>query len=98
MIIDYVRVYQESPLSTEDTINNNIKKTLKIYPNPVKNEINLISEELITKIKLYDYQGKLVLEKNNDVKFIKVSSLNSGIYFIEVFMNNYKSLQKVIIE
>ena len=75
-----------------------IKKTLKIYPNPVKNEINLISEELITKIKLYDYQGKLVLEKNNDVKFIKVSSLNSGIYFIEVFMNNYKSLKKVIIE
>ena len=76
----------------------NIKKTLKIYPNPVKNEINLISEELITKIKLYNYQGKLVLEKNNDVEFIKVSSLTSGIYFIEVFMNNYKSLQKVIIE
>jgi len=98
MEIDYVRVYQESPLSIEDTINTHIKKTLKIYPNPVKNEINLISEELITKIKLYDYQGKLVLEKNNDVKFIKVSSLNSGIYFIEVFMNNYKSLQKVIIE
>ena len=98
MIIDYVRVYQESPLSIDDTINTHIKKTLKIYPNPVKNEINLISEELITKIKLYDYQGKLVLEKNNDVKFIKVSSLNSGIYFIEVFMNNYKSLKKVIIE
>ena len=34
----------------------------------------------------------------NDVEFIKVSSLNSGIYFIEVFMNNYKSLKKVIIE
>ena len=45
MIIDYVRVYQENPLSIEDTINAHIKKTLKIYPNPVKNEINLISEE-----------------------------------------------------
>ena len=62
-----------------------LKRTLKIYPNPVKNEINLISEEPITKIKLYDYQGKLVLEKNNDTKFIQVSSLNSGIYFIRGF-------------
>ena len=98
MIIDYVRVYQENPLSIEDTINAHIKKNLKIYPNPVKNEINLISEEPITKIKLYDYLGKLVLEKNNNTKFIQVSSLNSGIYFLEVFINNYKSLQKVIIE
>ena len=98
MIIDYVRVYQENPLGIEDTINFQNKKALKIYPNPVKNEINLISKESITKVKLYDYQGKLVLEKNNDTKFIDVSSLNSGIYFIEAFINNTKSLQKVIIE
>ena len=39
-----------------------------------------------------------MLEKNDDTKFIDVSSLNSGIYFIEAFINNTKSLQKVIIE
>jgi len=98
MIIDYVRIYQENPLNIENTINSQNAKAVKIYPNPVKNEINLTSKEPIVKLKLYDFQGKLILEKSNNTDRIDVSSLNSGVYFIEAVTNNKKSLQKVIIK
>ena len=98
MIIDYVRVYQENPLNIENTINSQNAKAVKIYPNPVKNEINLTSKEPIVKLKLYDFQGKLILEKSNNTDRIDVSSFNSGVYFIEAVTNNKKSLQKVIIK
>ena len=98
MIIDYVRIYQENPLNIENTINSQNTKAVKIYPNPVKNEINLTSKEPIVKLKLYDFQGKLILEKSNNTDRIDVSSFNSGVYFIEAVTNNKKSLQKVIIK
>ncbi|RZP02046.1 MAG: glycosyl hydrolase family protein, partial [Flavobacteriales bacterium] len=98
MIIDYVKVYQENPLNIEESINSQNTKALKIFPNPVKNEINLVSKEPIVQLKLYNYQGKLVLEKNKNTDFIDVTSFDSGIYFIEAFINNEKSLHKVIIE
>ena len=98
MIIDYVRIYQENPLNIENTINSQNAKAVKIYPNPVKNEINLTSKEPIVKLKLYDFQGKLILEKSNNTDRIDVSSFNSGVYFIEAVTNNKKSLQKVIIK
>lgn len=98
MIIDYVKVYQENPLNIEESINSQNTKAFKIFPNPVKREINLVSKEPIVKLKLYNYQGKLVLKKNNNTDFIDVTSLDSGIYFIEAFINNEKSMQKVIIK
>ena len=98
IIIDYVKVYQENPLNIEESINSHNTKGFKIFPNPVKNEINLVSKEPIVQLKLYNYQGKLVLEKNKNTDFIDVTSFDSGIYFIEAFINNEKSLHKVIIE
>ncbi len=60
MEIDYVRVYQETTVSTLPSIE---KALTRLYPNPVKNELNIsIIEENIQNItiKIYSTDGSLV--------------------------------------
>jgi hypothetical protein len=57
---------------------------LKIYPNPFKDELKIVSQELI-QIKLMDVSGKEVLRKDIDGEtLINTSSLAKGVYFIHV--------------
>ena len=55
--------------------------TVKIYPNPTKGFINLISNNLLN-VELYDMLGKKLLTTNN--KKIDLSSFKTGIYLLKV--------------
>ena len=55
--------------------------TVKMYPNPTKGFINLISSNSLN-VELYDMLGKKVLTTNN--KKIDLSSFNTGIYLLKV--------------
>ena len=95
MIVDYVRVYQEAPLSVDKDLDLNT--SLKLYPNPATDEIHISSKRALRSLALYDMFGKLILEKENDTKNIDVSRLNSGVYFLEVYSNTEKAVRKIII-
>ena len=53
-----------------------------VYPNPVKDIINIVSD-LDIKVNLYDVSGK-ILRKNTTDKIIDLSNLPSGIYFLNI--------------
>ena len=75
MEIDYVRVYQESTVSTKP----NLEKSLsRLYPNPVKNELNIsIIEEGIQNINLKIYHTNGSLVKSFDCPVIEnVATIN----------------------
>jgi beta-glucanase (GH16 family) len=93
MIIDYVRVYQDEIVSIEDNFNN----TMRVYPNPANDRIYVTADVIPSSLVVYDVFGQLILRKVTDTNSIDVSSLNSGVYFIEVNLNNEKVVKKVIV-
>ncbi|RXR34772.1 T9SS type A sorting domain-containing protein [Flavobacterium piscinae] len=71
------------------------KYNFRVYPNPAKNSINFenTSEVIIDKIEIFDVNGKLVESYNNYNKSyllnkIEISDLNSGFYFLKIYVEN----------
>jgi uncharacterized repeat protein (TIGR02543 family) len=59
--------------------------SIKIYPNPVKDELLIESADLtITKVEILDLSGKTVYRFNNVKNKINVSLLPKGVYFVKL--------------
>jgi hypothetical protein len=87
-----------------ETVNVGIDKaekdiSIKIYPNPAKNWLNIESEEEIRSIRLYDILGEevLKLEIGNLERQVDVSRLQSGIYYVNVTTVGGEYKDKVVI-
>lgn len=64
-----------------------IDNSIIIYPNPGKNELNIISSEnSISRLQIFDFQGRLVYEKDIDEGFTTINTTNwsAGLYFWKV--------------
>jgi len=79
-----IEVYDNSGLSETEII------LLDFSPNPVtsKLKINLPQESKVELIRIYNLEGKKILEFNNNSGEIELTSLDSGIYIIEVLSKN----------
>jgi hypothetical protein len=69
---------------------NNIDaiSALNIYPNPVKDELNISSNQSIKNIEVIDITGKILLSNsvhNMNEMSINTSSLNPAIYIVKVY-------------
>ena len=95
------RMYLTLGLGTALSINELIAQTTKIYPNPAENVLNIVSYTVgIDKVNIYNVNGQLVLNKevNNNQKTINISSLESGIYIVDILSENTTVKRKLIIE
>ncbi len=71
---------------------------LKIFPNPVLNELNIEHADNL-KIKIYNVVGNNLFNSNLDtINKIDLSNFNSGIYFIEFTDKNKNRLVKQFIK
>jgi uncharacterized repeat protein (TIGR01451 family) len=73
-------------------------QSLKIYPNPVINILNVSNNEIITKIELTNVLGQIVATENTidlDAK-IDLSGLNNGVYFVKLFSLGNEKIVKII--
>jgi len=80
-------------------IEQNLKSSFNLYPNPAKDLLKF-SGSLISKVDIYDIQGRKVLGLANTlgVRDIDVSFLNSGSYFIKIKgMNDEWQTKQLII-
>ena len=81
-------------------INNSISdKPFTIYPNPVREQLNIVSGESIAGglIRIYDLSGKQVISARAATNRIDVSSLAPGVYTL-VFTKNQKRIVKEFIK
>ncbi|MGA9638701.1 T9SS type A sorting domain-containing protein [Flavobacterium sp.] len=69
--------------------------TSSIYPNPVKDVLNINTQESIQKIEVLDILGKTVLT-NKGENTVDVSSLNNGIYFLKLTSDKGVSTNKFV--
>jgi hypothetical protein len=76
------------------------KKNKLIYPNPAIDKIYFSNLNFTsTSVKIYDTQGKLVLEnKVSDKEYLNISSLSKGIYQITFEGEKWKETRKLIKE
>jgi hypothetical protein len=78
-------IYNYMPSATSG-INQLNAASISIFPNPVADQLN-INLNGLTKVKLYDYTGKLLMEKCVDMNrtTLDVSHLKPGIYIVDAF-------------
>ena len=95
------RMYLTLGLGTALSVNELIAQTTEIYPNPANNVLNIVSYTVgIENINIYNLNGQLVLNKevNNNQKTLNISSLESGIYIVDILSENTSVKRKLIIE
>ncbi len=75
-------------------VNDISKKEFSVYPNPVKNHINIVNENnsKINNISILDLSGKLLLSSNGG-QIADVSTLLSGVYILQIASD--KGIEKI---
>jgi hypothetical protein len=73
---------------------------VKIYPNPVLQQLSIEADEAIQKITVYDLLGKEVLVKSPQSKLsiLQTSLLEKGIYVVKTTIGGKDSISKFIKE
>ncbi|SEP61497.1 T9SS type A sorting domain-containing protein [Flavobacterium urocaniciphilum] len=72
---------------------------VKMYPNPVKDMLNIVSEkEELTKVTITDLNGRIVKEVTNNLSQISVQDLSKGIYMVTIESATAKKVEKLIVE
>ena len=90
---DISSLYNNNTLSSSDFTQNNLE--VKLYPNPVSNNLTVITEQENKTIKIYNIQGQKV--KTSNQKQINVSDLAKGMYLVKIQDNeNSISTKKFI--
>lgn len=78
------------------------KNNFKIYPNPAKNNVQLImnNDQLGSKIEIINISGKVVMSviARETTQFLNVSNLTKGIYFVKLITKQGVKTQKLTLE
>lgn len=63
-------------------LDENIDQGVSVYPNPVKDHLNVISDKELESIKIFDLNARLILDGGLTENGLDVSKLESGIYIL----------------
>ncbi|MCR9182436.1 MAG: T9SS type A sorting domain-containing protein [Flavobacteriaceae bacterium] len=87
-------IFVEGTLSTSDFSSN----AFTVHPNPVKNNLNINSNEAVSKVAIYNVLGQKVhVSSPNAISpSVNMSTFKSGIYFVEVTIGNTTKTVKVV--
>ena len=82
------RMYEVLGLGGSTDFNEVIQSTTHLYPNPAKDNINIVSyAELINSVEVYNLSGQKVLSKkvnNGTTTKINTSGLAKGVYIVDI--------------
>ncbi|HBN05478.1 MAG TPA: hypothetical protein DD434_06775 [Bacteroidales bacterium] len=76
------------------------ENTIKVYPNPAKDNVTIKSINTIDKVEIYSIVGLKVLVYNivNKEANINISSLSKGTYLFKIFTSEGVEIKKLIVE
>jgi hypothetical protein len=91
---DNIFFYKASTLGVKSFNVSNIK----MYPNPVSNELTIEAQSTIQKIAVFNLLGQEVLSKSPEANSAKLqtSSLSQGVYVITTTIDNVVSSSKFV--
>lgn len=104
--IDSAGVYiLDTNITTSVSVYNDLETAIELMPNPTQNNVNLVIQSEISSnaaIRLTSYTGSIVSEKRQQINKGKntielvTDQLSSGIYFIQIQMNNKIIVKKLV--
>ena len=83
------------------SVNNSLENTIKIYPNPTKNILNIeIFYKGKTQLRLFNIKGQQLLENEMNSTSLQwdISALSSGLYFLKIQQNLDEIVHKIVIQ
>jgi len=85
---------------TKNSSNIANEANISIYPNPVKNSLNIDSKEMIENIQIFNYLGSLVFEQkcNNSSVKLNTSDFIKGMYLVRINSINGTSTKRLVIQ
>jgi len=86
-------------VSTNDLINEGeLSNEIKLFPNPVQNELSIKSSVKVKNIEIYNMNGQLIEEIsiNSSTTKIDLQELNNGHYLVKLNGQNQKEILKKI--
>lgn len=94
MEIDYIRVYQEQPMSIDESNHAEIQ----LFPNPTSKRFYIRSATEIHELNIYDLQGRSIVHHQPMQKQFSISEdLPKGIYLVEMKGPNVQSTRRLVI-
>lgn len=79
-----------------ENVNDVVLEKTSIYPNPTSGMIYVDDDKSFDAV-VYNYQGQVVMRKNNNDGYIDLSYLRTGIYFLEIREGNNVMIEKIIL-
>lgn len=79
------------------TENQNAIAAVSVYPNPTADRFFMNTDQQAA-IRMYDISGRLVKTTTYKTSGIDVSDLNSGIYVVEITINDQKSIKRLSVK
>jgi hypothetical protein len=67
------------------TITDPVNGSLKVYPNPFVDYVNVVTTSQLSKVVVTNIAGQIVKEVVNPTNTIQLSGLRSGVYFISMY-------------
>ncbi len=72
---------------------------IQIYPNPFDNYLNIINNQNIQQVMVYDMLGKLIFNQkniNNNKAVLDLNQLTQGVYLLKIYSENSVKTHKIV--
>ncbi|MBP2616201.1 S8 family peptidase [Chryseobacterium jejuense] len=92
-ILNFGSLYN-SVLNTSEVVK---KEKFALFPNPVKNILNIASENEINSLEIYDNLGRLI-RKVDHQKSVKIDDFAKGVYYLKILSKDKVYYEKFIKE
>ena len=90
-------LYGKPEFSTSLSVSDMFLKDLKIYPNPVEDVLHIsVQNNTIEQLTVIDGNGRVILEKIDNVELINLSHLPSGLYLLQIKTEKGSISKKII--
>ena len=77
-----------------------LSSAFNIYPNPVKDELFIATEESVKEISIYDIYGRQAMRQQvnetTSQQVVNVADLNSGIYFVKIVTSEGEVVKRFV--
>jgi hypothetical protein len=95
---DIIVWYTKIPVSVETNTDLNCYSDIELYPMPCDDNLNVKGIESTGSYKIYDYKGTELLKGEiNMNNAIKTDKLQSGVYYICVYLSNGEVIRKLFV-
>jgi len=87
-------VGKKLPISVDEI--NNIENEFTVYPNPVKNQLYIKTNQQNYIVEIYNQTGQLI-STNKNINSLDISTYNNGLYLVKLITNKAFTTKKIIV-